>query len=240
MELITSAALQPSSCPSRTEGSPGGSSSGAGTAQHPLQVAVPGQGKGSRVTLRRPVAGPKPFQPVRLNLCKAMITVDNKLDLSLGLIPNLAVSAHSFFFVVFPFRFPRKDGTSPGNKCRLSAYEDRLPIPAVMPAVSIPAPGALPGRGAASPARPVPPWRSSFPGQWPEGIVATVTRLRCRAGVLCTDCGWQGSRPEHLQWSVEERRGGGRWAGRCGRGGEPAGARRLRGQWGDHWAQHCL
>lgn len=75
------------------------------------------------------MAGPKPFHSVTPNLCKEVIEVDNKLDLSLGLIPDITVNPS--FSVMFSFRFPQKDNI-PRNKCQLSAYENSLLIKAVI------------------------------------------------------------------------------------------------------------
>lgn len=68
-----------------------------------MHIIVIRQGKSTRLPLGRAAAGPKLFQFLRLNLYLEMIELENKLDLSLGLIPNLAVNAHLLFFVTFSF-----------------------------------------------------------------------------------------------------------------------------------------
>lgn len=127
--------------------------------------------------------------------------MDNKLGLSLGLIPNL-MSTLTCFFVAFSFRFPQKDGTIPRNKCQLSAYESSLQTKAVMLSLLH---SLLQGRSQAE-ARPSllsRPLRASLMGHCRRAIRATVTLFRCQT-VLCTSCGWQGFRPEHptVRWSV--------------------------------------
>lgn len=123
----------------------------------------------------------------------------------------------SFFLVMFPFRFPQKDGAVPRNKCQLSAYGNSLPIQAVTLSVLH---SLLQGHPQAE-ARP-----PSCPGlsihalaQLPHGAVAGAgwgplwPAADAKLLVLCTNCGWQGFRPEYPTGPAE-----------CGGVGEPGGA----------------
>lgn len=91
-----------------------------------MHIAVTRQGKATGLILRRAVASPQPFQPVRLNLCKEIIEVDSKPNLSLGQIPNLTVSAHFLSLSCF-----LSDSRRRTDQCQLSTYENSLQIQAV-------------------------------------------------------------------------------------------------------------